>query len=52
MTYPYLENTECLQDTEKVKDKDRLFVVLNKSAVLHEIEHMGRGVVKQITVHV
>ncbi|KAI0711085.1 Nrap protein [Fomitopsis betulina] len=40
------------QDMEKSKDKDRSMVVLNENAVLYEIEHMGRGMVRQIIVHV
>ncbi|KAI0725349.1 Nrap protein [Fomitopsis betulina] len=40
------------QDMEKSKDKDRSMVVLNENAVLHEIERMGKGMVRQIIVHV
>ncbi|KZT64811.1 Nrap protein [Daedalea quercina L-15889] len=41
-------------DTEKPKekDKDKSLVVLNESAVLSEIERIGRGLIKRIVVQV
>jgi hypothetical protein len=38
------------QDNEKAKDKG--LVALNEAAVLSEIERLGSGLVKDITVHV
>ncbi|TFY57330.1 hypothetical protein EVJ58_g7084 [Rhodofomes roseus] len=42
------------KDTDKPKEreKDKSLVVLNESAVLSEIERMGRGLVKRIVVQV
>ncbi|KAH9829045.1 Nrap protein [Rhodofomes roseus] len=39
-------------DKPKEKEKDKSLVVLNESAVLSEIERMGRGLVKRIVVQV